>query len=158
MMLIAPQHPEAERFDSAQDYSVERFRPAFDVPGIRGAWQVWRMYAEAEKLVKQNWNLVLHCGHVNAAIAARKLKRRYGTPYLLWTHALEIMDEWLRDQHSACNARRGFSHYQQRIYPRIRCIGRCAAVPDRENLSGSRSLISDPGWIERAGAASRSDR
>jgi len=96
MMLIAPQHPDAERFDSAQDYSVERFRPAFDVPGIRGAWQVWRMYGEAEKLVKQNRNLVLHCGHVNAAVAARKLKRRYGTPYLLWTHALEIMDEWLR--------------------------------------------------------------
>ena len=54
------------------------------------------MYAEAEKLVKRNPNIVLHCGHVNAAIAARKLKRRYGTPYLLWTHALEIMDEWLR--------------------------------------------------------------
>jgi phosphatidylinositol alpha-1,6-mannosyltransferase len=54
------------------------------------------MYVEAEKLVKQNRNLVLHCGHVNAAIAARKLKQRYGVPYLLWTHALEIMDEWLR--------------------------------------------------------------
>jgi len=54
------------------------------------------MYREAEKLVKENRNLVLHCGHVNAAFAARKLKRRYGMPYFLWTHALEIMDEWLR--------------------------------------------------------------
>jgi phosphatidylinositol alpha-1,6-mannosyltransferase len=95
MTLIAPQHPDAERFDAAQAYSVQRFRPAFDVPGIRGAWQVWRMYCEAEKLVSQKRNLLLHCGHVNAAIAARKLKRRYGVPYLLWTHALEIMDEWL---------------------------------------------------------------
>jgi phosphatidyl-myo-inositol dimannoside synthase len=96
MTLIAPQHPDADRFDSAQAYSVERFRSALDVPGVRGAWQVWRMYSEAEKLVKQKRHLVLHCGHVNAAVAARKLKRRYGTPYLLWTHALEIMDEWLR--------------------------------------------------------------
>jgi len=96
MTLIAPQHPDAERFDSAQAYSAERFRPALDIPGVRGAWQVWRMHGEAEKLVKQNPDLVLHCGHVNAAVAARKLKRRYGTPYLLWTHALEIMDEWLR--------------------------------------------------------------
>ena len=96
MTLIAPQHPDAERFDSAQSYSVERFRPAIDVPGIRGAWQVWRMYGEAAKLVKRNPDLVLHCGHVNAAVAARKLKRRYGTPYLLWTYALEIMDERLR--------------------------------------------------------------
>jgi len=94
--LIAPQHPGAERFDSAQAYSAARFRSAFDVPGVRGAWQVWRMYREAEKLVKQNRDLVLHCGHVNAAIAARKLKCRYGIPYLLWTHALEIMDEWLQ--------------------------------------------------------------
>jgi len=96
MTLIAPQHPDAERFDSAQAYSAKRFRPAFDVPGARGAWQVWRMYREAEKLVKQKRDLVLHCGHVNAAVAARKLKRRYCAPYLLWTHALEIMDEWLR--------------------------------------------------------------
>lgn len=98
MTLIAPQHPDAERFDSDQDYAAARFRPVVDVPGIRGAWQVWRMYREAEKLVKQNRNMVLHCGHVNAAVAARKLKRRFGTPYLLWTHALEIMDEWLRSR------------------------------------------------------------
>jgi phosphatidyl-myo-inositol dimannoside synthase len=96
MTLIAPQHPDAGQFDAAQSYSAKRFRAALDVPGVRGAWQVWRMYAEAEKLVKQDRDLVLHCGHVNAALAARKLKLRYGTPYLLWTHALEIMDEWLR--------------------------------------------------------------
>lgn len=96
MTLIAPQHPDADRFDSTQAYSAERFPSALDIPGVRGAWQVWRMYREAEKLVKHKRDVVLHCGHVNAAIAARKLKRRYGIPYLLWTHALEIMDEWLR--------------------------------------------------------------
>jgi phosphatidyl-myo-inositol dimannoside synthase len=96
MTLIAPQHLDAQQFDSEQTYSSKRFRSALDVPGVRGAWQVWRMYSEAEKLVRQNGHLVLHCGHVNAAIAARKLKLRYRTPYLLWTHALEIMDEWLR--------------------------------------------------------------
>jgi len=96
MTLIAPQHPQAERFDSAQTYSAKRFTTGLNVPGFRGAWQVWRMYTEAEKLIRRDPEIVLHCGHVNAAIAARKLKRRYGTPYLLWTHALEIMDEWLR--------------------------------------------------------------
>jgi len=96
MTLIAPQHPDAEAFDSAQAYFAERFRAALDVPGLRGAWQIWRMRREAEKLVRRNRSVILHCGHVNAAIAARKLKRRYGVPYLLWTHALEIMDEWLR--------------------------------------------------------------
>lgn len=96
MTMIAPQHADAEPFDSAQAYASVRFPVPFDVPGIRGAWQVWRMYCEAEKLVKANRNLVLHCGHVNAAYAARKLKRLYGVPYLLWTHALEIMDKWAR--------------------------------------------------------------
>jgi len=94
--LIAPEHPNARTFDIVQGYSAARFRQALNVPGIRGAWQVWRMYVEAGKIVRRHRNLVLHCGHVNAAVAARKLKRRYGTPYLLWTHALEIMDEWLR--------------------------------------------------------------
>jgi len=96
MTLIAPQHPDAAGFDSDQAYSAERFQAAPDIPGLRGAWQVWRMHAGAEKLVKQNQHFLLHCGHVNAAMAARKLKRRYGTPYLLWTHALEIMDKRLR--------------------------------------------------------------
>ena len=98
MTLIAPQHPDAEEFDSLHAYSAKRFQPGLRVPGVRGAWQVWRMYRETERLVKRNRNLLLHCGHVNAAFAARKLKRRYGTRYLLWTHALEIMDEWLRSR------------------------------------------------------------
>ncbi len=98
MTLITPEHPDSDRFDSTQDYSALRFRRAVDLPGIRGAWQVWRMYRQAEELVKHDQNLVLHCGHVNAAVAARKLKLRYGNPYLLWTHALEIMDEWLRSR------------------------------------------------------------
>ena len=98
MTLIAPQHAEAERFDSTQDYTPARFEAGWNVPGIRGVWQVSRMYALAEKLVQRNPGMVLHCGHVNAALSARKLKRRYGTPYLLWTHALEIMDEWLRSR------------------------------------------------------------
>src|ERR1019366_8432850 len=68
MTVIAPQHPDAERFDSTQAYSAERFRPAANVPGVRGAWQVWRMYREAEHLVKADRDLVLHCGHVNAAV------------------------------------------------------------------------------------------
>jgi phosphatidyl-myo-inositol dimannoside synthase len=96
MTLIAPEHPDAARFDSDQAYAAKRFPTALNFPGVRGAWQVWQMYREAERLVKRNRHTVLHCGHVNAAVAARKLKRRYGTPYLLWTHALEIMDEWLR--------------------------------------------------------------
>jgi len=94
--LIAPDHPQAPAFDATQPYYACRFAPGINVPGLRGAWQVWRMQREAEKPARRNGGLVLHCGHVNAAIAARKLKQRYGTPYLLWTHALEIMDEWLR--------------------------------------------------------------
>jgi len=96
LSLIAPQHPAAREFDSAQAYSAQRFGCGVNIPGIRGALQVWRMQREAEKLVRRSRELVLHCGHVNAAIAARRLKRRYGTRYLLWVHALEIMDEWLR--------------------------------------------------------------
>ncbi len=96
MTLIAPNHPQAHVFDATQSYHPCRFGAGVNVPGVRGAWQVWRMRREAEKAARRNRNIVLHCGHVNAAMAARKLKRRYGTPYLLWTHALEIMDEWLR--------------------------------------------------------------
>ena len=96
MTLVAPQHPDAAGFDATQAYGARRFAKGLQIPGLRGAGQTRQMYREAERLVKQDRGLVLHCGHVNAAMAARKLKRGYGTPYLLWTHALEIMDEWLR--------------------------------------------------------------
>jgi phosphatidyl-myo-inositol dimannoside synthase len=96
LTVVAPWHAEGKRFDSGQAYSAERFGAVVDIPGVRGAWQVWRMHREGEKLARRKRNFVMHCGHVNAAMAARKLKVRYGTPYLLWTHALEIMDEWLR--------------------------------------------------------------
>ena len=94
--LIAPYHRRADNFDSRQRYHAVRFAGAPNVPGVRGAWQVWRMRAEAAKMARRNRSLVLHCGHVNAAMAARKVKAQHGTPYLVWTHALEIMDEWLR--------------------------------------------------------------
>jgi len=96
MTLIAPHHPRAREFDATQAYYAQRFGTGLGVPGLRGLWQVWRMQHESGKVARRNRNTVLHCGHINAAIAARRLKQRYGTRYLLWTHALEIMDEWLR--------------------------------------------------------------
>ena len=96
MTLIAPKHARAAAFDEEQNYAAARYAGAPGIPGMRTAWQVWQMYAAAEKLVKRDRELMLHCGHVNAAIAARKLKRWYGMRYLGWTHAVEIMDEWRR--------------------------------------------------------------
>jgi len=98
MTVVAPQHPQAAQFDSRQQYFARRFAVAPNVPGIRGAWQLCRMRQEAEKLASGRNDVVLHCGHVNAAIAARSVKRRHGTPYLVWTYALEVMDEWLRSK------------------------------------------------------------
>ncbi len=76
---------------------------------------------------------------MNAALAARKLKRRYGTPYLLWTHALEIMDEWLRASILPAMLDADLVITNSEFTRDIRRIGRCAAVADRENSAGSRS-------------------
>jgi phosphatidyl-myo-inositol dimannoside synthase len=97
MTLIAPQHKDAATFDAGQAYSTDRFGAPIGIPGLRGIWQVLQMRSRAEQRLKgSNSGLVLHCGHVNAAIAARKLKSRYSAPYVVWTHALEIMDTRLQ--------------------------------------------------------------
>ena len=97
LTLIAPWHPGADEFDRAQCYSASRFTQWSAIPGLRGSTQVWQMRRRAQKLIARSaGHLTIHCGHINAAMAARSLKRRYNVPYLLWTHALEIMDEWLR--------------------------------------------------------------
>jgi hypothetical protein len=55
--------------------------------------QVWQIHRRAQKLMARSADrLILHCGHINAAMAARRLKRRYQAPYLVWTHALEVME------------------------------------------------------------------
>jgi len=94
--LIAPRHPDAGRFDAGQEYSTSRFAALTNIPGLRGIWQIMQMRERAREYLKRDRRLVLHCGHVNAAIAARTLKWRYGACYLVWTHALEIMDSRLR--------------------------------------------------------------
>jgi phosphatidylinositol alpha-1,6-mannosyltransferase len=96
LTLVAPEHAEARDFDATQSYSAVRVPNAWNIPAVRGAFQVWQKYKVAKKLVSENPALILHCGHVNSALAARKLKRRYGTRYLVWTYGLEVMDEWLR--------------------------------------------------------------
>jgi phosphatidyl-myo-inositol dimannoside synthase len=96
MTLVAPECADARDFDATQSYSAVRVPNAWNIPAVRGAFQVWQTYRLAEKLVSENPALILHCGHVNSALAARKLKRRYGTRYLVWTYGLEVMDEWLR--------------------------------------------------------------
>jgi phosphatidylinositol alpha-1,6-mannosyltransferase len=97
--LIAPQHPAADEFDRTQSYSASRFAQWSAVPGLRGSIQLWQMYRRVQKLMaRSEGGLILHCGHINAAMAARQLKRRYQVPYLVWTYALEIMDKWLRSR------------------------------------------------------------
>src|ERR1700683_957161 len=83
MTLIAPKHPAADDFDRAQSYSASRFSQWSAVPGLRGSMQVWQMHRHAQKLMARSaGRLILHCGHINAAMAARRLKRRYQAPYL----------------------------------------------------------------------------
>lgn len=93
--LIAPDIPGAKEFDSGQEYSPHRLTARSAVPGIRGMMYVTGTYHAAKEYLEDNPRRVMHCGHVTAAMAARRLKRRFGTPYLVWTYALEIMDRLL---------------------------------------------------------------
>jgi len=93
LVLIAPQRPQAAQFDATQQYRANRFVPWLNIPGIRSVEYIFRTYREAESLVRKRPKLLLHCGHILAAMAARRLKRKYGVPYLVWTYALEIMDK-----------------------------------------------------------------
>jgi phosphatidylinositol alpha-1,6-mannosyltransferase len=95
--LIAPEHPEAETFDRRQLYSPARFPSRFSwLPGANGGWLVRQMYRKANACVQRTPGLLLHCGHVMGGIAARRVKQRHGTPYLVWTYAWEVRDNLLR--------------------------------------------------------------
>lgn len=91
--LIAPDHPACDRFDRTQRYRACRFHNRWKIPGLRSLEYTFRSYWRAEPLVRQNPRTILHCGHILAGSAAMRLKWKYGTRYLVWTHALEIMDK-----------------------------------------------------------------
>ena len=130
-----------------------------DLPGFRGAWQVWRMYAEAEKLVKRN-------REHRAALRTRERSHCRAQIEAALRHAVPVVDSRpgnhgrvAAPQHPACNAGCGLGHHQQRIYSRVRGIGRCAAVAHREIRPGSRSRsFSSRAGFERTGEASGSYR
>jgi len=78
MTPIAAQCPTADEFDRAQSYSAARFAQWSAIPGLHGSIQVSQIYRRAQKSVaRSDLRLILHCGHINAAMAARRLKRRY---------------------------------------------------------------------------------
>jgi phosphatidylinositol alpha-1,6-mannosyltransferase len=95
MKVITPRRKGYTEFDSAHEYIACRYQALDSPPGIRGFWQLLQTYWLAAKLVRHDRSQVIHCGQIYSAMAALTLKRRYGTPYLVWTHALEIMDDWL---------------------------------------------------------------
>lgn len=86
------------------------------------------MYRLAERLVKRDAGLVLHCGHVNAGMAA-------DVRYLLWTHALEIMDECGED--CSGDARSGTGDRQQRVWRGVCAVGGRGCGASGEDFAGS---------------------
>jgi phosphatidyl-myo-inositol dimannoside synthase len=94
--VVAPRHAGAEAFDSAYRYEAKRFSQSSSMRGFAGVSQLYEFWRCGRRLILENPALLLHCGHVNAAIAARRLKHRYGTKYLVWSYGLEVMDKWLQ--------------------------------------------------------------
>ncbi len=95
LILVASKEPGSEEFDANQTYLPKRFTLPNLPPGFRWFGHMVKSYCEAQKIIKEKNGLVVHCGHINAAILAYKLKKKYGTPYLVWTYASEIMDRLL---------------------------------------------------------------
>jgi len=93
--LIAPWMRGSEEFDSAQLYKANRFPQHKRIPGLRGVSYFIQTYQRAKEIIRREPSLTVHCGHIHAAFVAQYLKRQFGTPYLVWTHALEIMDRLL---------------------------------------------------------------
>lgn len=95
LAVIAPECPGSQEFDAKQSYCAERIALHNSLRGLRGLEYMARTYQRARRLVRNNPQVVIHCSHIHAAFAARRLKRRSGTRYLVWTYALEIMDNLL---------------------------------------------------------------
>ena len=95
IQLITPECDSSVEFDNSHEYESRRYTALASPAGFRGAWQLYQTYRLASRILAVDTRKILHCGHVHSAMVAYRLKRRYGTRYLVWTHALEIMDNWI---------------------------------------------------------------
>jgi len=95
IQLITPECDGSVEFDKSHEYEARRYTALASPSGIRGAWQFCQTYRRASRTLAADVHKILHCGHIHSAMVAYHLKRRYGTRYLVWTHALEVMDNWL---------------------------------------------------------------
>ena len=100
MAIVVPARPGSEVFDAAQPYAAHRIAARTWPPVLRSASYLWRSYWATRKVVSCESHVVLHCGHIHAAFVAARLKARHATPYLVWTYALELTDQfkarWIR--------------------------------------------------------------
>ncbi len=95
LTLVSTREAGSEDFDAKQAYLSRRFTIPRLPQGLRWLGHMAKSYGEAEKIIKTNFRLVIHCGHVNSAMIASKLKNKYGVPYFVWTYAAEITDRLL---------------------------------------------------------------
>jgi phosphatidylinositol alpha-1,6-mannosyltransferase len=97
-MLIAPNEMGAKEFDAGQAYISKRMPVNNILAKLRGIGCISSFYTHTRNILKSNPNLLLHCGHIYTAIVSNRLKYEYGTKYLVWVYATEIMDKLMSPQ------------------------------------------------------------
>ena len=94
LVIIAPYNPNSELFDIRQDFQIIRPKSSLFNSGRFGKlfYCLWCMGVLLRQKKRNNIKIVL-CNHIWSGFPAFFIHRMLGIPYVVITHALEIMDE-----------------------------------------------------------------
>jgi phosphatidylinositol alpha-1,6-mannosyltransferase len=89
--VIAPAHPDAEAFDRGQPFETVRVNPAQPRTRFDRMVRTARMAVATAKCVRRRSTAVILCGHPFTSGIGMVLKHSMGVPYVVWTHAKELL-------------------------------------------------------------------
>jgi phosphatidylinositol alpha-1,6-mannosyltransferase len=91
VVVVAPDHPDAQAFDENQSFPIYRVGPARARSRRQRVYRLGRMTVESLRVPRREGADVVLCGHPFTAPIGLAAKRLLQKPYVVWTYASELV-------------------------------------------------------------------
>jgi len=91
VVVVAPDHPDAQAFDENQSFPIYRVGPAQARSCAQRVYRLGRMTVESLRVLRREGADVVLCGHPFTAPIGLAAKRLLKKPYVVWTYASELV-------------------------------------------------------------------
>jgi phosphatidylinositol alpha-1,6-mannosyltransferase len=149
--IVAPAHADAAAFDGRQPFEIRRVHPVHGRTRFHRVVRTARMAVETARCVGRRSPAVVLCGHPFTAGIGLLLKRTMGVPYVVWTHAKELLvwQPMLRQSLPAADAVLVISSYTGALVAGLGVpAGKIVSIPYAPDCLGGSATEADESLVD----------